>query len=109
VGMGRVEAHVRRLATRIASELAALDLPVAGGAPGPHLGHIVCVGDSGGGRHYTADDPLMNAVYEHLTAKGARLSIRSGTLRFSVAFYNNDHDVNQIVEWAAEMAKTALK
>lgn len=109
LGVDRIEAHVRRLAARLAVELGALGLPVAAGAPGPHLGHIVCVGSSGGGRHYAADDPLMNALYEHLTATGARLSIRSGTLRFSVAVYNNDSDVDRVVAAAAEVTQASVR
>ncbi len=102
LGIENIEAHLLRLANRLASGLAALNLPVAGGGPGDHLGHIVCVGTSGGGRHYTADDPRMNTLYEYLTAQGTRLSIRSGTLRFSVGVYNNDADVDQVLAWAAE-------
>ncbi len=89
--------------------MAETGLPVAGGAPGAYRCHIVCVGTAGGGRHYTADDPRFNALYDHLTAQGARLSIRAGTLRFSVGVYNNDADVDQILAWAteAEVALTA--
>ncbi|MYJ18955.1 MAG: aminotransferase class V-fold PLP-dependent enzyme, partial [Gemmatimonadetes bacterium] len=89
-GIGRVERFVRHLAADLADRLAALDLPVAGGRIGSQLAQIVCVGKSGGGRHYSADDPAMNSLHRHLKASGIRLAIRSGVLRFSVGVYNND-------------------
>ncbi len=97
-GVGRVERFVRRLAAALADRLAALDLPVAGGRSGSHLAHIVCVGKSGGGRHYSADDPAMNSLHRHLKASGIRLAIRSGVLRFSVGIYNNEEDIERVVE-----------
>ena len=101
-GIGRVERFVRHLAAVLADKLSGFDLPVAGGPSGSHLAHIVCVGKSGGGRHYTADDPEMNSLYRHLKASGIRLAIRSGVLRFSVGVYNNQKDVERVVEAARE-------
>ncbi|MXW65465.1 MAG: aminotransferase class V-fold PLP-dependent enzyme [Gemmatimonadales bacterium] len=99
-GVGRVEQHVRGLAADLANGLLDLGLPVVGGRPGPHLAHIVSVGESGGGRHYTADDPAMNSLYDHLTAAGIRLAIRTGMLRFSLGVYNDDSDIDRVVEAA---------
>lgn len=101
-GVGRVERSVRHLAADLADRLADLDLPVAGGRSGSHLAHIVCVGKSGGGRHYSADDPAMNSLHRHLKASGIRLAIRSGVLRFSVGVYNNEEDISRVVEAARE-------
>ena len=101
-GVARVEAHVRGLASDLANGLLDLGLPVVGGRPGPHLAHIVSVGKSGGGRHYTADDPAMNSLYDHLTAAGIRLAIRTGMLRFSIGVYNNQSDIDRVVEAAHE-------
>ena len=99
-GVERVEKHVRGLAADLASRLLDLGLPVVGGRPGPDLAHIVSVGESGGGRHYTADDPAMNSLYEHLTAAGIRLAIRTGMLRFSIGVYNDQNDIDHVVEAA---------
>ncbi|WP_423928745.1 aminotransferase class V-fold PLP-dependent enzyme [Candidatus Palauibacter sp.] len=98
----RVEEHVRGLAADLASRLLELGLPVVGGRPGPYLAHIVSVGESGGGRHYTADDPAMNSLYEHLTAAGIRLAIRTGMLRFSIGVYNDQGDIDRVVEATRE-------
>lgn len=100
IGMEHIEHHVRRLGERLASGLLELGLPVVGGEPGADLAHIVSVGESGGGRHYTADDPAMNELYGHLTEHGVRLSIRSGVLRFSIGVYNDDADVQRVIELA---------
>jgi cysteine desulfurase/selenocysteine lyase len=105
LGTRAVEQYVRELASRLAGGLLDLNLPVAGGAHGPHLAHIVAVGHSGGGRHYTADDPEMNSLHEHLIANGVRLSIRRGVLRFSLHVYNTADDVDRVLglvqEWTA--------
>jgi len=98
IGVGRIERHVRALAARLATGLLDLGLPVAGGPPGPHLGHIVAVGQSGGGHHDTADDPAMNDLHAHLTEHRVRLSIRKGVLRMSVGVYNDDGDVDRVLE-----------
>ena len=97
IRMERVEAHLKSLAAQLATGLLELGLPVAGGAPGEHLAHIVSVGESGGGRHYTADDPKMNELYDHLTSNGVRLSIRRGVLRMSLGIYNDEADVDRVV------------
>lgn len=107
-GVTRIEAHVRSLAARLVNGLLDLGLPVVGGSPGPHLAHIVSVGESGGGRHYTADDPAMNSLYDHLTAAGIRLAIRTGMLRFSIGVYNDQSDIDRVVEAARDWAGDRL-
>ena len=106
LGMDQIEPHVRGLAARLASGLLNLGLPVAGGAPGPHLAHIVAVGESGGGRHYGADDPAMNELHEHLTRNGIKLSIRRGVLRMSIGLYNNEADMDRVIALCREWVGT---
>jgi selenocysteine lyase/cysteine desulfurase len=102
VGIERIEAHLRALTARLVDGLLELDLPVAGGAPGPHLGHIVAVGHSGGGHHDTADDPAMNDLHRHLTANGVKLSIRKGVLRIALGLYNDVSDVDRFLALVRE-------
>lgn len=102
IGVERIERHVRALAARLVDGLLALGLPVVGGEPGPHLGHIVAVGTSGGGHHDTADDPAMNDLYRHLTANGVHLAIRKGLLRMAFGAYNDVSDVDRTLELARE-------
>lgn len=102
LGVERIEAHLRALSARLVEGLLDLGLPVAGGAPGPHLGHIVAVGTSGGGHHDTADDPVMNDLHRHLTANGVQLSIRKGVLRMSLGLYNDVSDVDRFLALVRE-------
>jgi len=102
IGVDVIEPHVRGLAARLASGMLELGLPVVGGEPGPHLAHIVAVGESGGGRHYEADDPAMNELHDHLTRNNVGLSIRRGVLRMSVGLYNDEADIDRVIELARE-------
>lgn len=97
VGVSAIEPHVRGLAGRLAEGLLDRGLPVVGGAPGPHLAHIVSSGRLGGGRHYTADDPEVNALHRHLVDANIVFSLRSGVLRFSFGAYNDDSDVEAVL------------
>ena len=101
-GVDAIEAYDRGLAARLADGLLALGLPVAGGVPGPHLAHIVAVGETGGGRHDSADDPAMNDLHRHPVENGVQLAIRRGVLRLSVHLYNHEDDVDRVVGLARE-------
>ena len=105
-GMKNVEAHVCGLASKLATGLLELGLPVAGGSPGSHLAHIVSVGESGGGRHYSADAPAMNSLYDHFVDAGIKLSIRSGVLRLSIGVYNQSADIDHVIAAARTWIET---
>lgn len=97
LGVERIERHVTRLARALAQGFLDLALPVAGGAPGPHLANIVTVG-APGASHYATEDERFNRLYEHLAANRVKLSIRRGMLRFSFHVYNNGEDVARVLE-----------
>ena len=100
LGTPAIDRYVRALSNRMARGFLEARLPLCGGVAGRHLGNIVALGKSGGGRHYTADDPAMNKLHEILTREGVHLSIRKGVLRFSLHAYNNEEEVDQVVEIA---------
>jgi len=110
IGVRRIQQHLQALAARLVEGLRDLNLPVAGGPPGPHLGHIVAVGHSGGGHHDTADDPAMNDLYRYLTSHDVHLSIRKGVLRMSLGLYNTVADIDRTLEltreWATQLPGT---
>lgn len=101
IGIERIERHARQLARDFAAGLLELGLPVAGGAPGPHLAHIVSVG-APGASHYAAQDERLERLYRHLAAHRVRLSIRRGMLRFSFHLYNSAQDVARVLELTRE-------
>ena len=47
----------------------------------------------------------MNELYEHLTANRVRLAIRSGVLRFSIGVYNNNADVERVIELSRQVSE----
>ena len=92
-----IERHVLGLSHRLAQGFLDLGLPVCGGAPGPHLAHIVAVGELGSS-HYGTEDERFNQLYTFLTDHDVRLSIRRGVLRFSLHVYNTSRDVERVLE-----------
>jgi cysteine desulfurase/selenocysteine lyase len=98
IGVPAIDSHVRQLAAELANGFLDLGLPVAGGRPGPHLAHIVAVGESGGGHHDTADDPRTNRLHQWLVSQRIRHSVRKGVLRFSFGVYNDERDVGKVIE-----------
>ncbi len=98
-GTHNIQSHVEMLSQRFVEGLLALDLPVAGGAPGPHLGHIVCVGHMGAG-HDDTDDAEMSSLYAYLSENGVVHTIRRGMLRFAFHLYNTTDDVDRVIELA---------
>ena len=92
------EQQVRRLAMRLAGGFAELGLPLIGPVTGQERGSIVCVGDLGAGGHDSADDPQMRSLHEYLKRAGVCLSVRRGLLRFALHAYNNDDDVDAVLD-----------
>jgi selenocysteine lyase/cysteine desulfurase len=69
----------------------------AAGNPGPHLAHIVAVGELGAGDHYGADDERLNKLYTFLIEHAVRLSVSRGVLRFWLHVYNTVKDVERVL------------
>ena len=102
-----IEPYVVRTAHALANGLRDLGFPVCGGAPGPHLAHIVCVGAYGSGGDKASSDERMNRFYQHLQENRVKLSIRRGVLRLSLHLYNTERDVDRVLELAAEWSRRA--
>jgi len=97
IGTERIERHVTGLARALAQGMEALDLPVAGGADGACLAHVVTVGRISS-NHYGADDERLQGLHDFLIENRVKLSIRRGTLRFAFHLYNNLDDVNRVLD-----------
>jgi cysteine desulfurase / selenocysteine lyase len=103
-GTEAIERYVLGLSHRLARGLLALGLPVSGGEPGPHLAHIVTVGEMAQGGHDSTGDARMQSLHDYLSAQGVKFSIRRGVLRFSLHLYNTERDVDRVLALAAEWA-----
>jgi selenocysteine lyase/cysteine desulfurase len=97
-GPAAVEAYVLNLSHTLARGMLELGFPVCGGAPGPHLAHIVSVGELGSGGHDSTEDPRFAALHKYLVENRVRLSIRRGILRFSLHIHNTLCDVERVLE-----------
>jgi cysteine desulfurase/selenocysteine lyase len=91
-----IERHAVGLSHQLAQGFLDLGLPVCGGTPGPHLAHIVTVGELSSS-HYGTDDERFNRLYTFLTEHEVALSIRRGVLRFSLHVYNTPKDVERVL------------
>ena len=100
-GTANIDRHVTALTHALAQGFMDLGLTVSGGAPGPHLANIVTVGALSAD-HYATGDARYNGLYEHLSANRVKLSIRRGTLRFSLHVYNNMDDVERVLSLTRE-------
>ena len=105
-GTAAIEEHVIRLGERMVRGLQELGLPVFAAEPGVHRGHIVAIGSAIGSQHDSTDDPLMQSLYRALSESGVRLTIRRGMLRVSMHLYNNEDDVDGLLDivraWSAK-------
>jgi cysteine desulfurase/selenocysteine lyase len=100
IGTRNIEAHVTRLARRLASGLDQLGFPVAGGGSGENLAGIVSIGRHGAGGHDSSDDQHTQRLAEALKRSGVRLSVRQGMVRLSFHIYNDDADIDHVLEVA---------
>lgn len=104
VGTEVIEAHVRELAGRLAEGLLAEGLPVIGEPRGPSRAHVVTVGTFTGGAGEAAADPTgadgpdLVDLHRFLGERGIVHSLRNGTLRFSVGLYNDESDVDRVLD-----------
>ncbi|MBT6276565.1 MAG: aminotransferase class V-fold PLP-dependent enzyme, partial [Chromatiales bacterium] len=104
-----IEQHVRRLSTRLAGGFFELGLPLIGPATGPERGSMVCIGDLGAGGHDSVDNPTMGSLHAYLRENNVCLSIRRGLLRFSLHAYNNEADVDAVIDLAREWTRVRAK
>ena len=96
-GTRNIEQHLKALSHALARGFVDLGLPLAGGAPGPHIAQIVTVGTMSTD-HYGTGDERINGLYEHLVENRVKLSIRRGMLRFSLHVYNSMQDVERVLD-----------
>lgn len=102
VGPPVVESYVCGLSHRLAGGLHQLGIPVSGGPPGPHLAHTVTAGHYAPNTHDGAGDAETAALYDHLEENDVILTVRRGMLRFSLHVYNNEADIDRVLDLTRE-------
>ena len=100
IGTRAIEAHVGALTRRLGQGVLDLGLPIAGGAPGPHLTSLLCIGRHGAGGHDSTDDGEMADLSAWLKENRVQHSIRRGLIRMSLHLYNTDADVDRVLDLA---------
>ncbi len=105
LGPAAIEDYACDLSHRLAGGLHQLGLIVSGGPPGPHLAHIVTAGNYEPDQHDASGDPETDGLYRHLSANDVHLTVRRGMLRFGLHVYNDESDVERVLdlikEWQA--------
>lgn len=107
LGSDAIEERNCRLARRLASGMHQLGLPVCGDLDDPLRTHIVTVGEMDLDNHDGAGDGELQSLFDMLWANGVRLSIRRGVLRFGIHFYNNDDDVDRVLDLTRQWKEQA--
>ncbi len=101
-GAPEIEKHTLGLSARLASGFAALGLPPTSHGSGARISHIVTVGVLGRQGVRTASDAGMADLHVRLRNAGVVHSIRRALLRFSCFIYNDEADVDRVLEIARE-------
>ncbi|MDA0654837.1 MAG: aminotransferase class V-fold PLP-dependent enzyme [Proteobacteria bacterium] len=102
LGSDAIEEWNLRLAHRLATGLHQIGLPVCGDLDDPRRTHIVTVGEMDLHNHDGAGDGELQSLNDLLMANGVVLSIRRGVLRFGIHFYNNDDDIDRVLDLARQ-------
>lgn len=108
IGTENIDAHVVRLATRLAEGFEGLGLNVINGHDPSERANIVCVGHPSEG-HDTTDDAESAALHQFLLDADVLHTIRRGMLRFAFHIYNTDADVDRVLELVSGWKSTNSK
>jgi selenocysteine lyase/cysteine desulfurase len=102
VGVGEIEAYVSGLARRLREGLADVGLPIFTGSGASSLAHIVAIGNNLSDDHDSSRDTRLVALHAFLIAQNVVFTIRRGVLRLSLHLYNNEDDVDQVIDLARQ-------
>jgi len=100
IGTEKIERHVSTLTHDMARKLRNAGIPVYGGSPDPHFVHIVALGSRIKPDHDENHDSEINPLARILRNAGVRFSVRHGMIRLSLHLYNNQDDVDRLVDVA---------
>ena len=98
LGINSIETYVTQLSARLATRLREVHVPVYGHKEA-EIAHTVCIGN------YGKDIDSVNKLYENFNANNIRTCIRRNMIRFTLHAYNNDNDIDKVVEIAKRTKK----
>jgi cysteine desulfurase / selenocysteine lyase len=104
LGTKAIERHAVGLATRLAGGLQQLGYPVCRPPADWARSHIVTIGTLGAGDAYSSDDARLNRFSDALKAANVKFTVRRGMVRFGFHLYNDESDVERILEVARTCA-----
>lgn len=107
LGPDAIEERNCSLARRLASGMHQLGLPVCGDLDDPLRTHLVTIGEMDLNNHEGAGNGELGALFDHLWTNGVRLSIRRGVLRFGIHFYNNNDDIDRVLDLTRQWKEQA--
>ncbi len=107
LGPDAIEERNCSLARRLASGMHQLGLPVCGDLDDPLRTHLVTIGEMDLNNHEGAGNGELGALFDHLWSNGVRLSIRRGVLRFGIHFYNNNDDIDRVLDLTRQWKEQA--
>lgn len=105
IGPEKIERHAVGLAKRLAGGLEQLGYPVCRPPAESARSHIVTIGTLGAGDAYTSDDARLNRFSAALKEANVKFTVRRGLVRFGLHLYNNEADVDKILEVARASAQ----
>ena len=98
LGIRAIDPYVTQLSAKLAAELRRNDVPVYGREDAP-LAHTVSVGE------YGKERASVNRLYDALTANKVRVCVRRNMIRFTLHAYNNESDIDKVIETAKKARK----
>lgn len=98
IGTDAIESHVLRLAALFSDRLRERGFPVFSPSNTEQTSHIVTLGKLGSGGHDFSEDTQINALSSWLHQNKVGFTIRRGQLRFAFHLYNNDSDIERVMQ-----------
>jgi cysteine desulfurase/selenocysteine lyase len=98
VGIQAVDRYVTGLAHKLAADLRRADVPVYGREDAP-LAHTISVGE------YGKELASVDRLYDSLSANDVRVCVRRNMIRFTLHAYNNENDIDKVIEVAKRARK----
>jgi len=96
IGISPIDTYVTNLTSKLAKGLRHTNVPVYGREEA-NTAHTICVGEFG------KELDVVNGFYSSLTENNVRVCMRKNMIRFTLHAYNNENDVDKVIEIAKKV------